>query len=180
VDEAYYGFCKQTALPLISDYDNLVVCRTFSKSAGFAGSRIGYLMAQKSLAQLLYRFRPMYEANAFGVLAAMEILDHPGIVDAYLEETEKGRIFVKEYLDRMSINYLDTHANFIHVDFGTYREQIADMLAENGILVRGGPGVAGYDSYIRISLGPVESMAPAMAIIDAYVQSSNLEEGSHE
>ena len=36
-DEAYADFCDVTALSLFSKYDNLIVCRTFSKWAGLAG-----------------------------------------------------------------------------------------------------------------------------------------------
>ena len=32
VDEAYYGFCKQTAVPMLKEHDNLIVSRTFSKA----------------------------------------------------------------------------------------------------------------------------------------------------
>jgi len=84
VDEAYYGFCKYTALPLLKEYDNLVIARTFSKSFGLAGCRVGYLIAQTKMAQQLYRLKPMYEVNAFGVLAAMTMLENPEIVDAYI------------------------------------------------------------------------------------------------
>ena len=41
MDEAYFEFCGETAIPLLSEYPNLVVLRTFSKWAGLAGLRIG-------------------------------------------------------------------------------------------------------------------------------------------
>src|SRR5580698_5677395 len=43
IDEAYFEFCGITALPLISDYPNLFVSRTFSKVYGMAAMRIGCL-----------------------------------------------------------------------------------------------------------------------------------------
>ena len=41
VDEAYYEFVGQTVAPLIGQYQNLMVLRTFSKWAGLAGLRVG-------------------------------------------------------------------------------------------------------------------------------------------
>ena len=167
VDEAYFGFCKYTVLPLVAEYDNLVVARTFSKSFGLAGCRVGYLVAQQKLAQRLYRFRPMYEVNSFGVLAAMTILEHQDLVDAYLIDTEKGRVYIKQSLGALGLKYIDTKTNFIHVDFGSRRNEIEKLLVSQKILVRGGPGVRGYENYLRISLGPVESMMPVIGILNS-------------
>ena len=46
IDEAYYEFCGVTALPLIEDYPNLFVSRTFSKVYGMAAMRMGCLFSQ--------------------------------------------------------------------------------------------------------------------------------------
>ena len=46
VDEAYYEFCGVTALPLLDDYPNLFVTRTFSKVYGMAAMRLGCLFSQ--------------------------------------------------------------------------------------------------------------------------------------
>ncbi len=158
IDEAYYGFCKQTALPLISKYKNLVIARTFSKAFGLAGCRVGFLVAQSELAQRLYRFRPMYEANSFGVLAVMTLLENSSLLDEYLKDTELGRKYIMQSLDELEIHYLDTETNFIHINFGSRRDSIEEFFIANKILVRGGPGVPGYDGYLRVTLGPIQDM----------------------
>jgi histidinol-phosphate aminotransferase len=45
VDEAYFEFCGKTAVELVERYSNVVVTRTFSKSFGIAGLRVGYMLA---------------------------------------------------------------------------------------------------------------------------------------
>ncbi len=169
VDEAYYGFCKHTVLSLLSKYDNLVLARTFSKAFGLAGCRVGFLVAQPELAQRLYRLRPMYEVNAFGVLAAMTLLEHPEVVEAYVRETEDGRKYIKHSLASLGIDFIDTHTNFIHANLGSHCKEIEKILADHQILVRGGPGVSGYENYLRITLGPVESMIPVIEILNSYL-----------
>ena len=42
VDEAYYEFSGETVMPLVEQYQNLMVLRSFSKWAGLAGLRVGY------------------------------------------------------------------------------------------------------------------------------------------
>src|SRR5215813_8486434 len=49
VDEAYHEFSGQTAFPLLSDYRNVVVLRTFSKAMALAGLRFGYMMAHPEI-----------------------------------------------------------------------------------------------------------------------------------
>src|SRR5436190_1495311 len=53
VDEAYYEYCGETALPLIEDGD-VIVLRTFSKAFALAGARVGYALSSRELAQELY------------------------------------------------------------------------------------------------------------------------------
>ena len=45
VDEEYGDFAGESALPLLSDHANVVIVRTFSKSFGMMGWRVGYLLA---------------------------------------------------------------------------------------------------------------------------------------
>jgi len=167
VDEAYYGFCPETALPLCSSFPNLIVTRTFSKSAGMAGLRIGYMIASGVLAQLLYKFRPMYEANAFGVLAAMEILNHPEVVRDYLAATEKGRKLLTAFLSSRGIGYRDTVTNFIHVDCAPRKQAALSEFAKRGILVGGGLRLPDFENYLRITLGPPQAMKQVVNVLNA-------------
>ena len=51
VDEAYFHFADspdyESVIPLVNEYPNLLVARTFSKIYGMAGLRCGYCVAQK-------------------------------------------------------------------------------------------------------------------------------------
>ncbi len=44
VDEAYHEFSRQSAVPLLHEFEHLVVLRTFSKAMSMAGLRVGYLL----------------------------------------------------------------------------------------------------------------------------------------
>ncbi|MGH8672616.1 MAG: pyridoxal phosphate-dependent aminotransferase, partial [Burkholderiales bacterium] len=169
VDEAYYGFCKQTALPFCQKYNNLMITRTFSKAAGLAGLRIGYVVAGEELAQLLYKFKPMYEINSIAVLAAMEILDNLQTVeDDYLNRTEEGREYLIQLLTEMNIAFRDTYANFIHIDFVQNKEEALREFEERGVLVGRGLPIQGYENYLRITLGPAEAMVPVGEVIKKF------------
>ena len=166
IDEAYFGFSKYTALPLIKKFPNLIIARTFSKSCGLAGCRAGYLIAQTKLAKRLYKLRPMYEINSIAILIVTELLKREKIVQKYLKETELGKFFLIKHLKKLSFNYLETNANFLHIDFGTKRNFAKKIFTKRNILVKGGPGVKGYEKYFRITLGPKKEMRPVVSIIN--------------
>ncbi|MBF0328460.1 MAG: histidinol-phosphate aminotransferase family protein [Nitrospirae bacterium] len=165
VDEAYYGFCPYTALDILDEHPNLMVTRTFSKTAGLAGLRIGYIVAQPNLAALLYKFRPMYEVNSIAVLFMAELMDHWHIVEEYIRATAEGKQYLLSGLEALSIKTIDTLTNFIHADFGTRRTGVLDAFRKDGILVRGSLPVKGFEGYSRISVGTVAEMEILLASI---------------
>lgn len=158
IDEAYYGFCHYTAMDLLASYDNLIITRTFSKTAGLAGLRIGYIVAAPGLASLLYKFRPMYEVNSIAVLFASELLDNWEIVNEYIKATDEGKKYLISELNALSFETIDTYTNFIHVYFGIDRDRILKRFRRDGILVRGSLDVKGFEGFTRISVGNIGEM----------------------
>lgn len=158
IDEAYYGFCPHTAMDLLKYYDNLIITRTFSKTAGLAGLRIGYIVTNPELRSLLYKFRPMYEVNSVAVLFASELLDRWEIVNEYISATTEGKGYLIKELEAFSFKTIDTYTNFIHVDFCINRDKILKGFERDRILIRGGLGVKGFEGYTRITVGNINEM----------------------
>jgi histidinol-phosphate aminotransferase len=154
IDEAYYGFCPYTAIDLLKSFNNLIITRTFSKTAGLAGMRIGYAVSSKRITWLMYKFKQMYEVNSIAVLFASEILDNWQVVEEYIDNTEKGKRWLLQELENVSFKTIDTKANFIHVDFGKYKDNILRLFEEKNILTRGFLKVKGYENYTSITIGP--------------------------
>jgi histidinol-phosphate aminotransferase len=75
VDEAYYEFSGATSVPMLEEYPNLVVLRTFSKWAGLAGLRIGLGAMHPELAQTLMAIKPPYNVNLAAEVALIASLD---------------------------------------------------------------------------------------------------------
>lgn len=75
VDEAHHGFGAVTALPLLDEFDNMLVLRTFSKWFGGAGLRVGFAVGQERVIQPLDAVRPSGEISGPSMVAAGVLLE---------------------------------------------------------------------------------------------------------
>jgi histidinol-phosphate aminotransferase len=166
VDQAYLEFGGESATPLLDEYPNLVIARTFSKWAGLAGLRLGYALASPEVAAAMNRLRPPYNVNVAAAVAALAILDDP----AEAQDTVARIVAERERLqaalaDIPGIQPLPSQANFVlcRLDGRSGRETAA-ALAGRGILVRSfaDPRLA---TAIRITIGRPEQNDALLAAL---------------
>ena len=169
IDEAYNGFYKKSYLSFIKKFKNLIILRTFSKSYGLAGLRAGYLISNKSLIKEMCKFRPMYEINSIACKVISILLKNPSIEKKYVLETFKGKSYFQKELKKLEIEFLRTYANFIHINLKSKKKLIEKKLSKNKILTRKGPGVSGFESYLRITLGPKREMEKVIKILRKHI-----------
>ena len=138
VDEAYYEFSGETVVPLISQYKNLMVLRTFSKWAGLAGLRVGYGIFSPEIADYLLRIKPPYNVNVAALVAVRESLKDidylMGRVQAIIAERE--RLFAE--LEKLKwLTPFPSQANFIFCSvLNGKANELQQKLQRKGILVR--------------------------------------------
>lgn len=136
IDEAYYEFCGVTALPLLREYPNLFVSRTFSKVYGMAAMRMGCLFSQAGNTAFLHKAQSPYSVNLLAALAAREAIRDTGYIAGYVSEVLAARDEVYTGLDRLGIGYFRSRANFVLFRAGERALEIRDRLREKKILVR--------------------------------------------
>ena len=138
VDEAYYEFCGQSVLPLVHEYPNLVVLRTFSKWAGLAGLRIGFGVMDPEVARLMISVKPPYNVNLAAeaaVLASLE--DRDGLMErVYTILSERDRMFgLLKGLP--GVRPWPSDANFILCQFPHAKGRpVFEGLARRGVFLR--------------------------------------------
>ena len=157
VDEAYAEFSNSSLIEMVTEYQNLLVLRTFSKWAGLAGLRVGYGVFPENVVNHLMKIKQPYNVNSAAQIAARASLSDIEYLHKTIEYIieERGRLL--ELLK--SINWLEPYkseANFILclVKTGNAKD-ITEKLKSKGIIIRY------YDSpdlsnYIRISVGKPE------------------------
>ena len=160
IDEAYYGFCNITVMSYLKKFPNLIISRTFSKAYGLAGCRVGLIIANKTVAKRLYKFRPMYEINSISVLIIKEIMKNESILKKYIQETIKGKKYLIKNLNKFGFSYYNSYANFLLVDFKTknLKKKVWNYFKNKNILTAGEPNISGCKNFLRFTLGPVKYM----------------------
>lgn len=75
IDEALHGFGAESGLPLIKEYDNVIVMRTFSKFWGAAAIRVGVAFGHPRLMKILHAVRSSGEISGPSMAVASTLLD---------------------------------------------------------------------------------------------------------
>jgi histidinol-phosphate aminotransferase len=168
VDEAYIEFAglEHSISTWVTQHENLIVLRTFSKWAGIAGLRLGYGLFPLWLMPVLWRAKQPYNVNVAATVAGMTALAHRvgimGTVAALIAERQRLET------ELAGFSFLETHpscANFVLCRVvGRDAAELKQFLARQGILVRhyARPGL---ENYIRVSAGKPEHRVALLAAL---------------
>src|SRR6201997_1326492 len=117
IDEAYYEFLPDPpdSLKYIHDHPNVIVLRTFSKSQGLAGLRIGYGLAHPDLIRLLQKTRQPFNVNSIAQAGALAGLRDEDYQAKTREVVRQGREYLQCKFDERKLEYVPSVANFILV-----------------------------------------------------------------
>jgi histidinol-phosphate aminotransferase len=136
IDEAYYEFSGVTALPLLDQYPNLFVSRTFSKVYGMAAMRCGCLFSQPGNMAYLRKAQSPYSVNALAAMAARIAIQDATFVEDYVQEVLAARELLYVGLERLKIPYIESQANFVLCQMGERAIPVRDELRNRGVLIR--------------------------------------------
>ena len=173
VDEAYVDFGAESCVPLIHQYENLLVVQTFSKSRQLAGARLGLAMGNAALIADLNRVKfslNPYNINRLTLAAGQAALEDTAYFDRTRGQIIETRAWAAAQLRQRGFAVTKSRANFLFAstdrkDGGTlYRE-----LKQCGVLVRhfDAPRIA---NWLRITVGTPEQMQALLAALDAILE----------
>jgi histidinol-phosphate aminotransferase len=168
VDEAYWDFSGMTVLPWIRRYPTLMVARTFSKSAGLAGLRLGCLFARPEILSVMRRACTPYPVNTAALVAAEAAIRDTRFGRAYTKEVLESRKLLEKGLARLGARVFPSSANFVLADFGPQAGLMVRALGKKGILVRERKDFP-KKGFVRISAGTRQDTRRVLAAIEGIL-----------
>ncbi len=172
IDEAYQEFSSQDAKPLLREFENLIILRTFSKALSLAGMRVGYMLAAPEICDEVRKARLPYSVNLFSETAVMVALDEIACLKEQVREIIAQRESLLPALRELrSLRVYPSDANFILVRAQNGAAMFEHLLRE-GILVRDVSGYPGLENCLRISVGTEEQNQRLLESISSFERAS--------
>jgi len=172
IDEAYFGFGAETAVPLLVGHDNLIVTRSLSKSHGLAGMRVGYAIAQADLIEGLNRVKDSfnsYPLDAVAQAAAAAAIEDRQWLEAASQSVRDVRELMSTGLEEIGFEVLPSQANFIFAQHDTLPgKHIFDALRARDILVRRWDRQR-IENWLRISVGTMAQAEQLLVVMREIV-----------
>ena len=155
IDEAYYEYVPErqriNTEGMVSQSDNVLVLRTFSKIFGLAGLRIGYGIADKAVIAALNKVRLPFNTNSIAQKAAVAALENRSYADEIREKIIREKEKFYSVLDKNNIGFIRSYSNFILIEAGEDEPGIVEGLLKEGFIVRAGKNL-GVPGNIRVTI----------------------------
>ncbi|MFX1260052.1 MAG: pyridoxal phosphate-dependent aminotransferase, partial [Promethearchaeota archaeon] len=159
LDEAFIEFTGEhnSFVNGISSFDNLFICRTFTKFFGLTGLRIGYGISSSDIINFLNRGQILWSVNCIGQILAQEILKSKKFIEDSINYISKEIEFVKKELKIFQgLRLFPSDTNYLLINTektGIKSAKIKELLLKENILIRDCSNYDGLDDYyIRIGI----------------------------
>lgn len=156
IDEAYVDFAEYSALPLVQEFENVIILRTLSKGYSLAGLRMGFGVANPKLLAGLFKVKDSYNIDAIATAVGTAAMRDQAYKNACAEKVKASRTKLTIELKNLGFTVLDSQGNFVlATPTGANAEQLYLGLKNQGILVRyfKQPGL---EDKLRITVGTDE------------------------
>jgi len=171
IDEAYHEFSEHSVVPLLNEFENLVVLRTFSKAMALAAFRVGYLLGAPSLVAEIRKALLPYNLNAFSQTAAEVAVE---LYESELQPLVKAIIAERDMLfaelsQIKGLSPVSSSANFMIVKSAIGPAKVFEELLKRDILIRDVSKYPMLSEYFRFSVGTPEENVKLIAALKEII-----------
>jgi len=177
IDAAYAEYVRrndyESGIEMVSQFDNVVMTRTFSKIYGLAGLRVGWAFCPAPVADVLHRVRGPFNVSVPALAAAAAAVRDRRHLEAALVHNDHWRQWLIEHIRKLGLRADDSVGNFILIHFpseGPHTAKKADeFLTARGLILR---AVANYDlpDCLRLTVGVEEANRLVVAALGDFLK----------
>ncbi|WP_456278552.1 histidinol-phosphate transaminase [Bacillus sp. AK128] len=169
LDEAYYEYVEADDLletvPLLQQYSNLIILRTFSKAYGLASLRIGYGIGNADFIRQIEPAREPFNTSRVAQAAAIASIQDQDFVAACKTKNREGLNQFEAFCQEHNLGYYPSQGNFILIDFNPLQgNEVFQYLLERGYIVRSGNAL-GFPTSVRITVGTQQENEEIISIL---------------
>jgi histidinol-phosphate aminotransferase len=176
VDEAYIDFSNEPSLvDLILDYENLIITRSFSKSFSLAGLRLGYIITNPQIINILIRVKSPYTVNNVAIACATMLLNNQDDIMENIRKIKSIRLELYKDLGKLRKKYETfyfhpSEANFILIRLQSKEmaRSLYEYFLKFNIKLRKFEGKLA--DCLRISIGTSFQMKKVTKILDSFMR----------
>ena len=157
VDETFTELVPDSNPSLVKtlkSYENLFILRSFTKSFGLAGLRIGYGLGSKKIIEVLQRVKIPWNVNYIAQMAASAALCYSDFLEKSQQNIKKEYSFLINALSKIDwLSYYPSSTNFILIKTKINSKKLQEKLLKKNILVRDCSTFCGLnENYVRIAV----------------------------
>lgn len=160
VDEAYIDYLPDpqgsSLMDSVRKGQNVIVARTFSKLHGFAGLRVGYMVALPEMITQLEPYCNRGDISATSVSAAMASYDDKDHLQSALKKTTESKEYLYKVLKKEGYEYIPSSANFVMFPLTMDGQRFTEEMLKRGVGVRSWKFA--NKEWCRVSIGTLEEM----------------------
>ncbi|MCR5495592.1 MAG: histidinol-phosphate transaminase [Treponema sp.] len=169
VDEAYCDFGGESCIPLLAEFKNLLIVRTFSKSLCGAGMRLGYVVASPEIVNYITTVKNSlnhFPIDALAQVAGNAACKNPAYYCQCAKKVVEERESFQSFLKEKGWDFVSSKTNFVLARHPSVKgEDVYKKIKAEGILVRHF-NTKGIEDYVRITIGTKEQMDALKAAIE--------------
>ena len=176
LDAAYAEYVRRNdygaGIELVSDAENVVMTRTFSKIHGLAALRVGWMYGPEAIVEALNLIRAPFNLNALAIAAGAAAIRDRAHVDTAAAYNAEWLGWLTSELSALGLKVTPSVANFVLVHFpetpGRTAADADAYLTARGFILR---GVAGYGlpNALRLTVGSEEANRGVVAALGDFL-----------
>lgn len=176
LDAAYAEYVRandySSGMEMVSEFDNVVMTRTFSKIHGLAALRIGWGYMPAAVADAVNRIRGPFNVSAPAIAAGVAAIEDGAHMEAALLHNDEWNVWLTRELTGLGLAVTPSVGNFLLLHFpttpGKSAKEADAFLTSRGLVLRA-VGAYGLPDALRLTIGSEEANRLVVAALRDFM-----------